>query len=394
MHVSIVINNHNYGRFLSQAIDSALAQSHPGVEVIVCDDASTDDSWAVIGRYGDRIRALRNAENRGQAAAMNAGFAVSRGELVLFLDSDDFLLPDAVATCVGLFAPGVAKVQFPLRCVDADSRCLGRQVPFLMHAGDVRPIVRRFGVYAGPPSSGNCYRRSAIERYFPLVEADWRRAADTPPFLLAAFNGRVVNADHALGCYRIHSSANRARGSFGNIAAHPSDTLRVDLHRRTASLALLAQVDGIPIDGPFLPAPWNLRTRAMSWRLEPERHPFAEDSALGLLRLQARALRECPGYTWLERRAAQLWLLGVLATPGGWAAPVAMINTSSRVRRWLRKARHWRQGPAAAAQGLTTLRELPATEARAVPRAWLGAVAENAGPADLLREDPARHRTA
>ena len=60
MHVSIVINNHNYGRFLAQAIDSALAQSHPGVEVIVCDDASTDDSWAVIGRYGDRIRALRN----------------------------------------------------------------------------------------------------------------------------------------------------------------------------------------------------------------------------------------------------------------------------------------------------------------------------------------------
>ncbi|MBP6250906.1 MAG: hypothetical protein KA386_05630, partial [Leptothrix sp. (in: Bacteria)] len=120
----------------------------------------------------------------------------------------------------------------------------------------------------------------------------------------------------------------------------------------------------------------------------------AEDSALGLLRLQARALCECPGYTWLERRAAQLWLLSVLATPGGWAAPVAMINTSSRVRRWLRKLRHWGQGQGSAVPPGSTVHVLPTPEARTAPRAWLGAVAETSGPADLLREDPARHRTA
>lgn len=335
MLVSIVLNNHNYGRFLGQAIDSALAQTYRPIEVIVCDDASTDDSWAVIERYGDRISALRLAHNGGQAAAMNAGFAASRGAFVLFLDSDDLLDPATVATCLPLFEPDVAKVQYPLRCIDEAGRPTGRQVPFLLHQGDVRPVIRRFGSYAGPPSSGNFYRRSAIARYFPLREADWRRAADTPPFILAAFNGRVANAPTALGSYRLHSASNRSRGCFGNIATRPADTLRVDLHRRDASLDILARCDGVRVDGPFLPLPWNLRTRAMSWRLEPEAHPFPEDSAWSLLQLQARSLRACPGYTWFERRASQAWLLGILVVPAALAWRVAITNTSARLRRWV-----------------------------------------------------------
>jgi hypothetical protein len=333
MLVSIVINNHNYARFLGQAIDSALAQTHAELEVIVCDDASTDDSWTVMQGYGTRITALRNETNGGQAAAMNAGFAASRGEFVLFLDSDDLLDPTAVATCLPLFAPGVAKIQFALRCIDAAGTPLGRQIPFLMHAGDVRPMIRRFGSYAGPPSSGNFYRRSAIERYFPLHAPDWRRAADTPPFLLSAFNGRIVNAPQALGGYRIHSSSNRGRGGFGNIVTRHADALRVDLHRRNATLAILERVDGQAVAGPFLPAPWNLRTRAMSWRLEREAHPFPEDSAWSLMKLQAQALSACPGYTWLERRLSQAWLIGILAMPGGLAWRLALTNTSSHLRR-------------------------------------------------------------
>ena len=56
MRISILINNFNYARFLGDAIDSALAQAGPDVEVIVCDDASTDHSWEVIAGYGTRIR--------------------------------------------------------------------------------------------------------------------------------------------------------------------------------------------------------------------------------------------------------------------------------------------------------------------------------------------------
>src|SRR3954451_20463787 len=93
--VSIVIDNYNYARFLPEAIESALAQTYPDTEVIVVDDGSTDDSREIIASYGSRVRPVLKT-NGGQASAFNAGFAASRGDVVLFLDSDDTLFPEAV----------------------------------------------------------------------------------------------------------------------------------------------------------------------------------------------------------------------------------------------------------------------------------------------------------
>ncbi len=345
MRISILINNFNYGRYLGAAIDSALAQETSAaargieVETIVCDDASTDDSRTVMARYGHRIQTWYGQENRGQASAMNAGLAMSQGEWVLFLDADDLLDPDALATCAAWMRDGVAKIQFPLRCIASDGACMGRQIPFLMHEGRVDLLIERFGTYGGPPSSGNLYRRSAIDRYFPLEEAAWRRAADTPPFLLSAFNGHVVSAPQALGAYRIHSTANRSRGCFGNIPTRHGDVLRIEHHRRAAALALLARVDGHAVPPPPLHAPWTLRSRALSLRTEPDRHPYPNDTPTSLLRMQAASLAACPGYTWAERRVAQLWLAVVLLVPTAWATRMAMTNTSGRLRRWFRALR-------------------------------------------------------
>ncbi len=78
---SILINNYNYGRFLHEAIDSALSQTYPHTEVIVVDDGSTDNSREIIASYEDQIIPVLK-ENGGQASALNAGFAASRGEIV------------------------------------------------------------------------------------------------------------------------------------------------------------------------------------------------------------------------------------------------------------------------------------------------------------------------
>ena len=87
MKASIVISNYNYGRYLPDAIDSALAQTYADTEVIVVDDGSTDDSRRIIEAYRDRIVAIFKA-NGGQASALNAGFAASGGEVIVFLDAD------------------------------------------------------------------------------------------------------------------------------------------------------------------------------------------------------------------------------------------------------------------------------------------------------------------
>src|SRR2546428_1620033 len=127
--VSIVIVNHNYGRFLPAAIESALNQTRPRVEVIVVDDGSTDDSPHIINRCGNRISSLLK-ENEGADAARNDGFAISTGDIVCFLDSDDTLQPTAVEHVVKAFAdPTVAKVQWRLWMIDENGRRTGRSLP-------------------------------------------------------------------------------------------------------------------------------------------------------------------------------------------------------------------------------------------------------------------------
>ena len=101
MSVSLIIATFNHAQFLAVALDSALAQTLAGVEVIVVDDGSTDDTPAVLSRYTDRVRVIRQA-NRGLAAARNAGLAVARGAYVSFLDADDVVTPTKLAEQVAL----------------------------------------------------------------------------------------------------------------------------------------------------------------------------------------------------------------------------------------------------------------------------------------------------
>jgi len=94
--VSLVIATFNHGRFLAEALDSALAQTLKGLEIVVVDDGSTDDTPAVLASYAGKVRIVRQP-NRGLAAARNTGLATARGRYVSFLDADDVLMPTKLA---------------------------------------------------------------------------------------------------------------------------------------------------------------------------------------------------------------------------------------------------------------------------------------------------------
>jgi glycosyltransferase involved in cell wall biosynthesis len=93
--VSIVVPCHNYGRFLPEAIESALSQDYPNLEVIVIDDGSTDDSLEVAARYRDQVKVLTQP-NQGLARTSNRGASEARGEYFLFLSADDRIEPTYV----------------------------------------------------------------------------------------------------------------------------------------------------------------------------------------------------------------------------------------------------------------------------------------------------------
>jgi glycosyltransferase involved in cell wall biosynthesis len=96
MSISCVIPVFNGGRFLGDALDSVLAQTHAPREIIVVDDGSTDDTAAVAARYADRIIFLQQA-NAGPAAARNRGLSVASGDLIAFQDADDLWHPEKLA---------------------------------------------------------------------------------------------------------------------------------------------------------------------------------------------------------------------------------------------------------------------------------------------------------
>lgn len=101
--VSVVIPAHNARHWVTQAVASALGQSHKSVEVLVVDDGSTDDTAERAGSVSKCVRVIRQ-EQRGPASARNVGITESRGEFVAFLDADDLWDQDKLEAQLRLFA--------------------------------------------------------------------------------------------------------------------------------------------------------------------------------------------------------------------------------------------------------------------------------------------------
>ena len=205
--ISIVITCFNYARYVGAAIASALAQTHRRIEIIVVNDGSTDDSQAVIEHsvdgHGDRVR-LIHQPNGGSVSALNTGFAASSGDLVMFLDADDLMAPEAAAEVAAAWHPGGAKVQYDLTIVDGDGRDLGRRFcnfPPGYDAQAVRASFQRTGTYRWPVTAGNAYARWFAAPLFPLAI---EHGPDGTLNTLAPLYGEVITIPRALGAYRLH----------------------------------------------------------------------------------------------------------------------------------------------------------------------------------------------
>jgi glycosyltransferase involved in cell wall biosynthesis len=218
--ISIVICNHDYAAYLDQAISSALAQDYDNKEVIVVDDGSTDDSRVVIERWADRVIPILKS-NGGQISAYNAGFAMASGEIVMFLDSDDFLDREACREVAAAFTGDVVKVHFRLRLVDIHGAPLGKAFPTGLQEGDLRGLLQREGrLYQSSPSSGNAYSKAALDRLMPIpADPNDRHGADFFVVYGVSLLGQIkIAGSHALGGYRIHQPNQIGKVTFGNAA--------------------------------------------------------------------------------------------------------------------------------------------------------------------------------
>lgn len=198
--VSVYIVNHNYGRFLEQAIHSVLDQDYPALELIVVDDASDDDSDRVLEAFREdsRVRVIRQVTNRGLTACCNAAIRASTGEFVMRLDADDYLLPHAVSSmAAALLGEPAAPLVFP-DYLEVDARgTLIRRVK--------RHDFAALEAISDLPAHGACtmVRRSFLDS-FGGYDAEIACQDGFDLWLNVGADQRVINIGEPLFAYRQH----------------------------------------------------------------------------------------------------------------------------------------------------------------------------------------------
>lgn len=204
--VSIVISNYNYGRYLKQCVDSALSQTHPS-EVVVVDDGSSDHSVSILESYGNLITVVH--QNRlGQGAAVNNGVAVSSGEIVCLLDSDDWVRASRSAVVANIFGlqPEVDWIMHNMSVVDDDGSVLSQQMYNFSAPERLVDDLIRLGDTPGS-TSGLCFRRSFLDEVGPIPPEAFPTYADGYLICSAVFLGTARTISQDLTARRQHSGS-------------------------------------------------------------------------------------------------------------------------------------------------------------------------------------------
>jgi GT2 family glycosyltransferase len=212
--VSIITPSYNQASYLEQTIQSVLGQDYPRIEYIVVDGASTDDSFEIIKKYNDRLAYWISEKDSGQAEAINKGFARAKGEILAWLNSDDYYLPNTISAVVKCFEenPDVVMVYGDMLAVDGD----GQTINILKYKQLSLEDLLCFQII-GQPSV--FFRRSALEKT-GLLDTSFHFMLDHHLWIRLTQQGRIQHVPQVWSAARYHSQAkNRARAAeFGREA--------------------------------------------------------------------------------------------------------------------------------------------------------------------------------
>ena len=202
--VSIIVPTYNRARLLQITLESVLAQTYPNIEVIVVDNASTDETPDLMKQYEGRVRYIRKPVNKGMTDSYNMGWQAATGDLLMFLDSDDVIEPRMIELEVAYLAthPEADFVYTRFYNIDESGRRL--QKVWLLPQGEaprmLEQLVHGNFIWLG----STLFRRSRLEKVGPWDER-CSLAQDWDMFFRLALQGcRFACIQQPLGAYRHH----------------------------------------------------------------------------------------------------------------------------------------------------------------------------------------------
>ena len=207
-YVTVLLDTYNHEAFIEKAITSVLQQDFPEseTEILVVDDGSSDRTPDIVEKFAPRVRLLRKS-NGGQASAFNAGIPEAQGEIVAFLDGDDWSAQNKLSAVAGVFEvePAVGLVGHGVTQVSSDNGYrteIPREVcRFRIHSVAQAKTFRMLRGFFG--TSRMAYRRKILHEIGPVPKT-LRFEADEYVFTLAALLIDVVILNQPLTYYRLH----------------------------------------------------------------------------------------------------------------------------------------------------------------------------------------------
>lgn len=213
--VSVIVPTFNRAGLIGETLDSLEAQSWTRLEIVVVDDGSTDDTVARLRARppmaGGRELRVLTQPNAGVSAARNTGTRAARGEFIVYLDSDDTLLPEAITRYVeALQAEGAEYCFAPIDLADAAGRVIRDGLGFYPKTdGENFPFDRFWLVHGG------CYRRRVVNAAGPWNETLKRNEDREFLWRIKTVAGRGLRLEVVQGVYRQHANDQLHRKTEG-----------------------------------------------------------------------------------------------------------------------------------------------------------------------------------
>lgn len=248
--VSIITPSYNQAKYLEQTIQSVLSQDYSRIEYIVVDGKSKDGSVDIIKRYADKLAYWISEKDKGQADAINKGFARATGEIIAWLNSDDYYLPGAVSAAVKVFEenPEIVLVYGNMLAVDEHGQTFNTLTYNQLTLRDLLcfQIIGQPAVFM---------RRSALQKTNGL-DATFHFLLDHLLWIQIAKQGKILHVNQTWAAARYHAEAKNVSkaAEFGREAFRILETIAQDkdLARTLLSVDRRAHASAFRVDARYL----------------------------------------------------------------------------------------------------------------------------------------------